>query len=60
MASNPPTKSGLSLYANLLDPQSSKAASTISSAPVVYNKPDDPIAAQREKDAKKINAGIYL
>lgn len=36
----PPPKGGLSLYENLLDPNDS-ASVTISSAPVLYNQPDD-------------------
>jgi len=35
-----PARSGLSLYANLLDPDSN-APGTISKAPVVFNKPGE-------------------
>lgn len=60
--STPPTKpsgGGLSLYADLLEPdrQKSAAASTISSAPVKYDiqrsgsaGEDDAVAQQKKKD----------
>jgi hypothetical protein len=44
----PPARSGLSLYANLLDPQSSTPGS-ISSAPVSYQQQD----AEQDEAAKK-------
>lgn len=45
----PPVRTGLSLYANLLDPTKS-APGTISSAPVTYNKTSD---ASAEDEATK-------
>jgi len=47
-----PSRSGLSLYANLLD-SSKSAPGTISSAPVTYKKPAEPSedeAAKKQKD----------
>jgi len=44
-----PSRSGLSLYANLLDP-SKNAPGTISSAPVTYNKAAE---ASEDEAAKK-------
>jgi len=47
-----PSRSGLSLYANLLDPSKS-APGTISGAPVTYKKPAEPSedeTAKRQKD----------
>ena len=64
MASNgpKPARSGLSLYANLLDQSSSTSATpgTISRAPVVFNKtggeqPQDETSAQKQQ----ISAGRY-
>lgn len=46
----PPTRTGLSLYANLLDP-SKNAPGTISSAPVSYNKPSE--SSPEDEAAKK-------
>lgn len=55
MANNttPATKTGLSLYANLLDPNKN-APGTISSAPVTYNKPSEP--SQEDEATKKQQA----
>ncbi|KAI9657536.1 MAG: hypothetical protein M1831_004152 [Alyxoria varia] len=48
--STPQPRSGLSLYANLLDPSSnSSAAGTISSAPVRYNQAEDSGGASQQK-----------
>ena len=54
MTSNDKPRTGLSLYANLLnkDGSSANAGATISSAPVTYKKPSD---AQAEVDAAKRN-----
>ena len=51
----PPKRSGLSLYANLLDPSSSTPGS-VSRAPVVFKQPE----AQQDGEAaakKQVNAG---
>lgn len=51
--SAPPKKMGLSLYADLLDPDKQQAGATISGAPVKYAvKPEDAEAAtaQKKKD----------
>lgn len=54
-----PAKSGLSLYANLLDPSSS-APGTISRAPVVFKAPSQDDAPSDEAAKKQqINAGIF-
>jgi splicing factor 45 len=59
MASDPPPKRGMSLYANLLDP-STDAPGTISRAPVVFKQPEtesqpDDAAAKKQQ----LNPGIY-
>lgn len=51
--SAPPKKMGLSLYADLLDPDKQQAGATISGAPLKYAvKPEDAEAAtaQKKKD----------
>lgn len=48
-----PSRSGLSLYANLLDP-SNNAPGTISSAPVTYNRPAE--GSVEDENAKKQQA----
>jgi hypothetical protein len=61
--SNPPgqvpARSGLSLYANLLDPSSSTTAASISRAPVVFQASDN---GGDDGSAKKqqVNAGRYI
>ncbi len=60
MASNPskPPSGALSLYANLLDPTSSSAPGTISSAPVIYKQPTGGSPSPEDEAAKKqVNAG---
>jgi splicing factor 45 len=58
-----PPKSGLALYANLLDPSSNKnAPGTISRAPVVFKQPSADLEAQPEDAAaaakqKALNIG---
>ena len=48
----PPKKTGLSLYAELLDPDKKSQGATISGAPVKYDvkKAADDAEAQRKKD----------
>lgn len=48
----PPQRTGLSLYANLLE---GSAPGTISSAPVTYNKPGEN-GAEQDEAAKKQQA----
>lgn len=65
MASNGPKpgRSGLSLYANLLDSSSNNSAipATISRAPVVFNKPGGEETPQDEASVQKqqLSAGRY-
>ena len=58
-----PTRLGLSLYANLLDPSSKKdsAPGTISRAPVVFKHPAGDVTQQDRATAEKqqISAGRY-
>ena len=57
-----PSRPGLSLYANLLDPSSNKdSAGTISRAPVVFKQPaGDELQQDREAAEKQqISAGRY-
>lgn len=56
-------RSGLSLYANLLDPSSNKDSTrgTISRAPVVFKQPaeEDPPHDRVAAEKQQINAGRY-
>ncbi|KAJ9642445.1 hypothetical protein H2199_004826 [Coniosporium tulheliwenetii] len=61
MAPNPsgPSPGALSLYANLLDPNSTPAPGTISSAPVLYKQPGSGSPSQDDEAAKKqVNAAV--
>ena len=51
--SSAPSRTGLSLYANLLDP-ANNAPGTISSAPVTYNRPGE--GSVEDENAKKQQA----
>jgi hypothetical protein len=59
MSSNTPAKpirTGLSLYANLLDPA---APGTISRAPVTFGKPDEEHKDSAAAQKQRISAGSY-
>lgn len=58
--SSTPHRGGLSLYANLLDPDSatgSSAGATISRGPVTFNQESQEAEASKKQ---QINAGRYL
>lgn len=64
MPDNAPSKGGgmLSLYANLLDPESSNAPGTISRAPVVFKQPAENESKSDESAANKqqLSAGRLI
>jgi hypothetical protein len=56
-----PARSGLSLYANLLDPSSSSASgATISRAPVAFQQESPAPGEDASAKKQQINAGRYL
>ena len=56
-----PARAGLSLYANLLKPDSNGGLGTISSAPIVYNQAQGREAPQEQPvaDKSQLSSGRY-